>query len=362
MSMRYQAGFLTASYFPLKTPNAPTIGTATGGNTSASVAFTAPSDIGGGAITGYTVTSSPGGFTGTGASSPITVNGLSNGTAYTFTVVAINAYGTGPLSAASNSVTPAAPVITSSVEYLVIAGGGGGGNGPYQGGGGAGGYRTASGFAVSAGTPITVTVGAGGAVSYQGSSSVFSSVSCTGGGRGGEDSSGGSGGSGGGAYGYPNGVLPGGLGTAGEGNNGGLGISDNATYTNSGGGGGAGAVGGNATSSRGGNGGSGTSSSITGTSVTRGGGGGGGAHPSGGTGGTGGAGGGGNGGSNASGGNGTANTGGGAGNAAIGGSGIVIIRYADTFDAASATTGSPTITVAGGYRVYQWTSSGSITF
>jgi hypothetical protein len=40
----------------------------------------------------------------------------------------------------------------------------------------------------------------------------------------------------------------------------------------------------------------------------------------------------------------------------------VIIRYVDTYDAASATTGSPTITVAGGYRVYQWTASGSITF
>jgi hypothetical protein len=45
-----------------------------------------------------------------------------------------------------------------------------------------------------------------------------------------------------------------------------------------------------------------------------------------------------------------------------GGSGIVIIRYADTYAAASSTTGSPTITTAGGYRVYQWTSSGSITF
>jgi hypothetical protein len=66
---------------------------------------------------------------------------------------------------------------------------------------------------------------------------------------------------------------------------------------------------------------------------------------------------------------GTANTGGGGGGAATnsgnggsGGSGIVIIRYADSFDAASSTTGSPTITVTGGYRVYQWTSSGSITF
>ena len=40
----------------------------------------------------------------------------------------------------------------------------------------------------------------------------------------------------------------------------------------------------------------------------------------------------------------------------------MIIRYADTYTAATATTGSPTITVAGGYRVYKWTGSGSITF
>jgi hypothetical protein len=45
-----------------------------------------------------------------------------------------------------------------------------------------------------------------------------------------------------------------------------------------------------------------------------------------------------------------------------GGSGVVIIRYPDAFAAATATTGSPTITVAGGFRVYTWTGSGSITF
>jgi hypothetical protein len=56
--------------------------------------------------------------------------------------------------------------------------------------------------------------------------------------------------------------------------------------------------------------------------------------------------------------------GGGGGGAALGtgGSGIVIIRYADTYPAASATTGSPTITTAGGYRIYKFTSSGTITF
>jgi hypothetical protein len=58
---------------------------------------------------------------------------------------------------------------------------------------------------------------------------------------------------------------------------------------------------------------------------------------------------------------GTANTGGGGGAGFAGGSGIVIVRYADTYIAAT-TTGSPTITVAGGYRTYRWTSSGSINF
>jgi len=75
-----------AGYNPLKVPNAPTIGTATGGNASASVTFTAPSDVGGGAITGYTVVSTPLGAVGSGASSPVTVSGLTNGTAYTFKV------------------------------------------------------------------------------------------------------------------------------------------------------------------------------------------------------------------------------------------------------------------------------------
>jgi hypothetical protein len=90
-------------------PGAPTIGTATSPtSTTASVPFTAPANTGYPAtITGYTATSSPGGLTGTGASSPITVSGLATGTAYTFTVTATNATGTGPASAASNSVTPA---------------------------------------------------------------------------------------------------------------------------------------------------------------------------------------------------------------------------------------------------------------
>ncbi|MBK8321696.1 MAG: DUF4214 domain-containing protein [Betaproteobacteria bacterium] len=92
---------------PSGLPGAPVIGTATAGIGSASVAFTAPASTGGLALTGYTVTSNPGGFTGSGASSPVTVSGLVNGTTYTFTVRASNANGAGAASAASNSVTPA---------------------------------------------------------------------------------------------------------------------------------------------------------------------------------------------------------------------------------------------------------------
>ena len=78
------------------------------------------------------------------------------------------------------------------------------------------------------------------------------------------------------------------------------------------------------------------------------------------TNGRGGAGGGGGGSNNVSG---SANTGGGGSNyLGVGGSGIVMIRYADSYNPATATTGSPTVTVAGGYRVYTWTGSGSITF
>ena len=124
MSMRYQASIMTASYFPLKVPNRPTGATATMvSGTSVSVAFTAPTDVGAGAITGYTVVSS-GGQIATGASSPVTVTGLTAGVAYTFVVYANNAFGNSPPSAPSNSVTPVVQgqqAYTSAGTYSWVA-------------------------------------------------------------------------------------------------------------------------------------------------------------------------------------------------------------------------------------------------
>ncbi|MCD9085830.1 DUF4347 domain-containing protein [Stenotrophomonas sp. SY1] len=103
------SGGSTHSVAVLTAPDAPTIGAATAGDGQVSVAFTAPVSNGGSAITGYTVTSNPGNITAGGAgftTSPITVPGLTNGTAYTFTVTATNAVGTSTMSGASAPITP----------------------------------------------------------------------------------------------------------------------------------------------------------------------------------------------------------------------------------------------------------------
>jgi hypothetical protein len=107
MAMRSPAGFISAFFDPLKNPNAPTSPSATAGDTLATVSFTAPANVGGSAITAYYAVSNPGQITSSGASSPVTVTGLTNGTAYTFNVWALNSYGPGPWSSATGSVTPA---------------------------------------------------------------------------------------------------------------------------------------------------------------------------------------------------------------------------------------------------------------
>ena len=59
-----------------------------------------------------------------------------------------------------------APAGVTQVDYLVVAAGGGGGQGvsgsANGGGGGAGGFRTGSGYPVTAGNTYTITIGAGG--------------------------------------------------------------------------------------------------------------------------------------------------------------------------------------------------------
>lgn len=92
-----------------RAPGAPTGASASAGNTQATVSFVAPVDGGSSPITQYTVTSSPGSVTASGTASPLTVTGLTNGTAYTFTVTATNADGTSVASGATVSVTPKAP-------------------------------------------------------------------------------------------------------------------------------------------------------------------------------------------------------------------------------------------------------------
>ena len=262
------------------------------------------------------------------------------------------------------------PVGSNTVDYLVIAGGGGGGTSgactsSHGGsGGGAGGYRfsdgTASGCYTTAPAPLAplgasalivcaqsypITVGGGGNGSpapstssgSQGSNSVFSTITSTGGGGGGSrtptgGSNGGPGGSGGGA----NTLSTPGSGNTPpvsppQGNNGGTGGN-----TGSPGGGGIGSVGGDTPNNNcGGDGGAGIASVITGSPVGRGGGGSGSGIPTVGTatdgGGTAAP-----DGPGANGGSGTTNTGGGGGGGArypnsssggSGGSGIVIIRY-----------------------------------
>ena len=105
-------------------PTTPTIGTASDGGTgtTVSVAFTPSTYIGKSTIT-YTATSSPGSLTGTGSGSPITVSGLTTGTAYTFTVKGDTAYGVASdSSAASNSVTPASPSSFESISTQTLSG------------------------------------------------------------------------------------------------------------------------------------------------------------------------------------------------------------------------------------------------
>ena len=94
-------------------PNSPNGVTAVAGNGKVTVSFTP--DASGAAATGFTVMASPGGVTRTLASSPIDVDCLTNGVAYTFIVTADNASGSSSAVAPSGfyipRTTPDAPTI-----------------------------------------------------------------------------------------------------------------------------------------------------------------------------------------------------------------------------------------------------------
>ena len=99
----------------------PTSVSASAGNAQATVTFTLPVYDGKGTAT-YVATSSPSGITASGASSPLVVTGLSNGTSYTFTVSTISGYGVSATSAASAAVTPSAPAPSFPPSFPVAPG------------------------------------------------------------------------------------------------------------------------------------------------------------------------------------------------------------------------------------------------
>lgn len=94
---------------PNTPPSPPVIGLAIAGDAMAKIAFTAPANNGGSAITAYTATSTPDNIVGVLQeieNDTITVSGLTNGTEYTFTITATNAIGTSEVSAISNAIIP----------------------------------------------------------------------------------------------------------------------------------------------------------------------------------------------------------------------------------------------------------------
>ena len=126
----YTSGLSTASsaITPATVPNPPTslVAVTTSPN-SAIITFVAPVNNGGDAVTSYTVTSSPGGFTCTvaapGTSCAIT-GSLTNGIAYTFTAIATNSVGNSIPSSGSTAITPIGPPAAPS-NVTATAGDGG---------------------------------------------------------------------------------------------------------------------------------------------------------------------------------------------------------------------------------------------
>lgn len=109
------AGASATPFAPITVPGAPTMDSVTAGNAQLSVAFTDPASDGGASITDYKY-STDNGSTWTSAVSrvsPIVITGLTNGTAYTIKLRAVNSVGDGTASAGVAG-TPALPQSTNS--------------------------------------------------------------------------------------------------------------------------------------------------------------------------------------------------------------------------------------------------------
>ena len=105
---RGKGGFISKGIDPVQAPDAPTIGSVSGGSGSASVDATAPTDVGGAAIDQYVARSTDGTAVATSVTPPLAFSGLTNGQSYQFEVLAENVFGPSQYSAASASVTPEA--------------------------------------------------------------------------------------------------------------------------------------------------------------------------------------------------------------------------------------------------------------
>lgn len=110
--------YISGSQTAITVPDSPTAVTASTLSQRAFVSFTPPTNNGGSGITNFTATSNPGNISVTGTESPIQITGLTNGTSYTFTVVATNSTGNSLPSTASSSVTPSSDSIGSGNDTI----------------------------------------------------------------------------------------------------------------------------------------------------------------------------------------------------------------------------------------------------
>ncbi len=102
------------------TPSSPRSVVATAGNAYVDMSFSAPTSNGGSTILYYIITDIDGNIDSSGTTSPIRVNGLTNGTSYTFYVNAVNVYGTGSASTGVTA-TPYSSISTPSDPQNVSA-------------------------------------------------------------------------------------------------------------------------------------------------------------------------------------------------------------------------------------------------